>query len=52
MNFVNTEININIQNINFGNTINIDIHFNFGSQVNPNPGRNRLILIDKGVGIL
>ena len=33
MNFGNTEIDIDIQNINFVNTeINIDIHFNFSIQ--------------------
>ena len=33
MYFGNTEINIDIQNMNFVNSeINIDIHFNFSSQ--------------------
>ena len=34
MNFGNTEINIDIQNMNYVNTaeINIDIYFNFSSQ--------------------
>ena len=33
MKFSNTEINFDIQNLNFCNIeINIDIHFNFGSQ--------------------